>query len=213
MKKVNFCNFVVYNFAAISLMCLFNPLIEIWYSAKMRCSQFPVVVLLALNFYIVGISAMLGSIRSSAGIFRPDRYLHIGMAALNIVVSIALVQVIGIIGVFLGTLLCLLIKEVSVLPSIVYRNIFHTSVKAYYKKLAMYFFTTVFSGAVTMYLCTGLITGGGIWLLLLRCVICVVVPNLIVIALYRKTEEFKYAYQLFKDTFLKMINRRKLAAG
>ena len=131
-KKAYFVGYVIYNFAAISLLCLFNPFISLWINPESLLA-FPVVAILSLNFFITGITEVLGSVRTSAGIFRPDRYLHLLLAVLNLIVSIGLIQVIGIIGVFLGTLLCLLIKEVSVLPSIVYRNIFKMPVKEYYK--------------------------------------------------------------------------------
>lgn len=201
-ERVNFVNYVIYQFAAISLLCLINPFIAIWINDESVLS-IPTVIVLSLNFYIVGISGMLGSIRASAGIFRPDRYLHLMMAALNIVVSIVLVKVIGIIGVFIGTMLCLLIKEVSVLPSIVYREIFCVRVREYYKDLAVYFFTTFFTGAIAMYICTTMITGGGIPWLLVRLAVCIIIPNGVVVILFRKTREYKYTCDLLSDLLLR----------
>ncbi|MGI5849673.1 MAG: lipopolysaccharide biosynthesis protein [Christensenellales bacterium] len=206
-KKANFLGFVIYNFVAISLLCLLNPFITIWINDKSLLS-IPVVAVLAANFYIIGISGVLGSIRASAGVFRPDRYLHLVLAALNLIVSIGLIEVIGIIGVFLGTLLCLLIKEVSVLPSIVYRNILKISVKEYYKKFFVYLAVTVISGAVAMYLCTVVITGSGILRFLLRCIVCIIIPNAAVVILFRKTDEFKYLIDLIGKSLEKLRIKR-----
>ena len=130
---------MIINFASVSMLCLFNPFISMWIGA--RCTGFPfsVVIVLALNFYIKGTASVIGVIRSTAGVFRPDRYLHLMLAALNLIISISLAQVIGILGVFIGTLICYIIKEISVLPSIVYRNIFKLSVKHYYLAYAKIF--------------------------------------------------------------------------
>jgi O-antigen/teichoic acid export membrane protein len=204
-KKADFINFVIYNFSAISLLCLFNPFITLWINPDSLFS-IPVVIMLSLNFYITGIAGVLGSIRASAGIFKPDRYVHLLMAVLNLIVSISLVQIIGIIGVFIGTLLCLLIKEISILPSIVYQNIFKISVKEYYKKLVTYCLTTVFAASITMYVCTFIITQGGWLFFLLRCGVCVIIPNIIIIILFRKTEEFIYMKTMIKN----LITKRKI---
>ena len=120
-KKANFLNFVIINFAAVSMLCLFNPFISMWIGRDALLS-FSVVAVLVLNFYIKATASVLGAVRSTAGVFRPDRYLHLILAALNLTISIGLAKVLGILGVFIGTLICYIIKEISVLPSIVYKK-------------------------------------------------------------------------------------------
>lgn len=196
-KKAYFINFVIYNFASVSLLCLFNPFITLWIGSESLLS-IPVVMILSLNFYITGISEVLGSLRTSAGVFQPDKYLHIALSVLNLVVSIGLVQVIGIFGVFLGTLLCLIIKEVTVLPRIVYKRILNIPVREYYMKMVPYFLTTLFSAALSAYICLYAISFNGLFGFLLKCIICLTIPNGLVFLLYRKTKEFVYARELIK---------------
>ena len=62
-----------------------------------------------------------------------------------------------------------------------------------------------------MYLCTYLITGGGWLFFLLRCAICIFVPNVIVIIVFRRTEEFKYAFDMIKEMLSGFIERHKKA--
>lgn len=196
-KKANFLNFVLYNFSAISLLCLLNPFITLWIGKESLLS-FPVIFILSLNFYLTGLSDMLSAIRSSAGIFKPDRYLHLLMAALNLIVSISLVNRIGIFGVFLGTLLCVLIKDVSILPSIVYKNIFKKSVKSYYKIFVVYLAATIISAGITLFICNYVIEGSGILLFIVRCLICVIIPNAVIIILFKRTQEFEFAWSYVK---------------
>lgn len=204
-KKAYFINYIIYNFASISLLCLFNPFITLWINAD-SLLDFPVVALLALNFFISGVTEVLGLVRTSAGLFRPDRYLHLMTAAVNLIISIILVEIIGIFGVFLGTFLCLVIKEVSVLPSIVYRNIFKVPVREYYKMLLYYFITTLIAAGITMFLCGCIIQGGVMWFLL-RCVICIIVPNAVVILVYRKRPEYTYMRELIDEKLSQLRNK------
>jgi O-antigen/teichoic acid export membrane protein len=205
-KKAYFMNFAIYNFASVALLCLLNPFITLWIGSDALLSM-PVVMILSLNFYITGISELLGSLRTSAGIFQPDKYLHIALSVLNLVVSIGLVQVIGIFGVFLGTLLCLLIKEVTVLPRIVYKRILNVPVREYYKKLIRYFFTTLLSAGATAYLCFYVLPFNGLPGFLLKCIMCILIPNGLVYLFYRKTKEFVYARELVKTTIIRIRSK------
>jgi len=206
LKKAFFINFVVYNFVSVSLLCLFNPFITLWIGEASLLSM-PVVMIISLNFYIVGISEVMGSLRSSAGIFRPDKYLHIFLAALNLIVSIGLVQVIGMIGIFLGTLLCLLIKEITVLPHIVYKYIIKTSVRQYYKMLIPCILTTFASTAVALCLCYYIIGGNGILAFIIKCVSCLIIPNALVVIVFNKRDEYRYCVDIIKSIVLKKCER------
>ncbi len=204
-KKVYFINYIIFNFASISLLCLFNPFITLWINAE-SLLDFPVVALLALNFFITGVTEVLGLVRTSAGLFRPDRYLHILLAAVNLIVSIILVQIIGIFGVFLGTFLCLVIKEISVLPSIVYRNIFKMRVREYYKMLLSFCLTTFAAAVITMLLCNYLDRGGVFWFLL-QCIVVIIVPNAVAILVYRKRPEYTYMRELIDEKLSQLRNK------
>lgn len=209
-KKAFFLNFVIYNFSSVALLCLLNPFITLWIGSESLLSM-PVVMILSLNFYITGISEVLGSLRTSAGIFQPDKYLHIALSVLNLVVSVGLVQVIGIFGIFLGTLICLLIKEVTVLPRIVYRRILNVPVCEYYKRVVPYFLTTLLSAALSASVCLYAIPIGGIIGFLLKCIVCLLIPNGLILLLYRRTKEFIYAGDLMKQALVKFGRKEETA--
>ena len=203
-KKANFLNYIIINFASVSMLCLFNPFISMWIGRDVLLS-FSVVAVLALNFYIKGTSSVLGAVRSTAGVFRPDRYLHLILAALNLIISISLAKVIGIVGVFIGTLICYIIKEILVLPRIVYNNIFKSSVKQYYLEYARFLATTLVSAGLTLLICNYFIVGDGWGLVAAKLAACIVIPNAVVFMVFRKTEEVKFAWVYIKE----FLNRYK----
>lgn len=205
-RKVLFVVFALSNFASITLFCLFQDFLQLWLPEVDRLSL-PVVFILCLNFYITSISEPVGGLRASAGLFRPDRYLHLFLAALNLVVSILLVQKIGIFGVFLGTFLCLCIKELTVLPWIVYRNLFDKKLYLYQRTLLGYFAVTLVSGSLTWWVC-GLVSLDSLLLTFIcRAAICVVLPNLLVVAVFFKTEEFRYLTGLISGFVHRIMKR------
>ena len=205
-KKADFLNFAIINFATVSLLCLVNPFISLWLSKDVLLS-FPVVILLAVNFYIVGVSAVVRATRAGAGVFRPDRYLHLVLAALNLVVSIGLAKIIGIAGVFIGTLICILIREVAVLPHIVYKYVFKKPVREYYKTYILFFMTMLLSAAVAFALTYYLLPESGLVSFIIKCMICLVIPNAFVVLFYRKTQEFEFAWMYFKKMLSKFRRR------
>ncbi len=193
--KVFFISFILANFSAVSLFCLFNPFISLWMN-RQSLLGWDVILVIVINFYIAVISEPLGSVRSSAGLFRPDRYLHIFLAALNLIIAIILVQKIGIIGVFLGTSVCLILKEITVLPLIVYKNIFHKNLWGYYKRLLKYFTVTALSVCAAWIICT-FVTFAHPWVsFIIKVFTCAVIPNTLVIMLFYKTEEYRSLYSL-----------------
>lgn len=205
-RKVLFVVFALSNFAAITLFCLFQDFLQLWLPGIDRLSM-PVVFILCLNFYITSISEPAGGLRASAGLFRPDRYLHLFLAALNLVVSILLVQRIGVFGVFLGTFFCLCIKELTVLPWIVYRNLFEKKLYLYQLTLLGYFAVTLLGGALTWWICS-LVTFESLLLTFIcHAGICVLLPNLLVAAVFFKTGEFRYLTGLIGGFIRRIIKR------
>ena len=216
-KKSMFVAFVFSNFAAVSLFCLFNPFISIWMGAKLgeeSLLSMPVVGIISFNFYIVVLSEPLGSLRASAGLFRPDRYLHLVLAALNLVISICFVKIkfIGLFGVFLGTLICLFIKEMTVLPRIVCHQLLNISTWKYLKRLYLYILITVVNSAVTYGVCSLVSFENAILTLVVKAVICVIIPNVIVILLFHKTDEFVYLRGLLLRVLNKVIGKLRRSA-
>lgn len=211
-NKVLFVSFVLSNFVFVSLICLFNPFIEVWISKAGMTFSFSVVLLISLNFYITILVEPFSSVRAAAGIFHPDRYLHIILAALNLVLSVLLVKIIGIAGVFVGTLVCHVIKELTVLPMICYRRIFHRSMKEYYKQIGIYLGVTAVCALVTGWLCSLIALSNGWVSLIAKAVVCLIVPNVIVIILFHRTDDFQYLWQLVRNMVHKLKNRNKPAA-
>ena len=93
---------------------------------------FSIVFLLVLNFYVLGMQSVTNSFRNAYGLFWIAKYRPIIMVIINIVISVVLVQFIGIEGVLIGTLISRLVTTAWLDPYIVHKYGFEISPKSYY---------------------------------------------------------------------------------
>lgn len=196
----------IYGFAAICLYEILNPFVEISFG-KQYLFPLGVVFVLCLNFYVTGMRQATLVFRDSLGLFWFDRYKSVIGAVLNLGISIVLARQYGTIGVFLGTLISALLTSFWVEPWILYRHSLGIPVRKYFLRYFLYALVTGVAGYLTNYLCR--FTSGSVWkILILRLVICIVVPNVIFFICYVRVPEFQFLFRKFKGLLSKR-NRRE----
>ena len=129
--NLNFANFWLYALFGVCIIVLINPFINIWIGKK-YVMGFSIVFLLVLNFYVLGMQSVTNSFRNAYGLFWIAKYRPIIMVIINIVISVVLVQFIGIEGVLIGTLISRLVTTAWLDPYIVHKYGFEISPKSYY---------------------------------------------------------------------------------
>ena len=80
------------------------PFITIWIGKKMIVDVL-VINLLVIDYYMIGQRICLNNIKSAAGVYEPDKYVALLQAAVNLISSVILAKIIGLPGVFVGTIL------------------------------------------------------------------------------------------------------------
>jgi len=135
-KVYRFFAFWMYGFASIAFLNLLTPFIQLWIGNDMILDS-TVIYLILINYYIVGHAIVVNHIKNAAGIFVATKYIAIIMAIVNLVVSIVMVKIIGLPGVFIGTICATLVSTFTV-PGIVYRSVFNKSPLEYYKDSIFY---------------------------------------------------------------------------
>ena len=202
-KKINFLTFWIYCFSAICLVTLFNPFITIWLG-KDYLFGIGVVLVLAVNFYITGMRKSVLTFKEATGLFKNDQYKCIVEALINLVASIALALKFGVVGIFIGTLISSITACVGVEAYVLFKNEFKKSTKYYFKDYFKYLLITIILGLITYFTCN-LVTGNIYLVFIIKTLICLSIPNLILLVLFRKTEEFNY----FKDLIFSKLKKRK----
>ena len=204
-KKVEFLNYWTNAFSSLSLYFLLTPFIRIWIGDKYLLDN-SVIFLLIINFYIYISRLPIFSLRSAAGTFEPDRMSPIIESIINLVVSIILAKKIGVVGVYIGTLVSSFVPYIWC-PVIVHKYVFKFSSRGYFfRQLSR--FSLVFICGLGMHLIFSVVSIQNIYIVFIfKAVICLLVPNLVIIGIYGRTDEFKYVVNLFKTYLFKIIKK------
>ena len=205
-KRVEFMNFWLYGFAAIAFIVLLNPFITLWLGrlgSEYVLSQ-TIVAALVCRFFVEGYMNMMSTFRSTLGLFRQGQYLPLVVASLNVILSIALSYPFGVAGVIFATPIARCCINVWYMPWVIHRDGFKKSVRPFYRRyclrlvfllvlaVGMYAFSrrVVFSNGVT------------IPSFVIMTILTVILPNALITLVFRKTDEFRYFWELGKSVLL-----------
>ena len=191
-KVLTFANFWLVSFCSVSLLCLYQPFMKLWVKEK-NMLDMTVVVLLVIYFYVYQIRKVVLTYKDAGGIWWEDRYRPYIVSAVNLVGNIIMVQIIGIYGVILSTIISMLVS-IPIENHTVFRFVFHRSAASFYIKNALYTALTLLLCLITFWICS--FSPDGIPGLLIRMGICLLVPNSIIVLLFQRTEEFRHVLKL-----------------
>ncbi len=189
-KEFNFITFALYGVSALVLLFVFNPFIELVFGTKFVL-PFIIVLVIMINYYLVGINQVPIVVQSAAGVYKYDRYVPLVEAFVNLFISVVLVRYIGILGVLIGTLVSYLLP-LFIKPFVVFKYVFEKEVCLYFKSFIKQLLVLVLSGII-VWLFTLIHFNSLIMMIIYNFVVSIIVPTLIIIVFYHKTAEFNDA--------------------
>lgn len=193
-------------------LCLFQPFMSIWVGKEFLL-DFSVVICFCIYFFVYEINQLLNTYKDAAGIWNEDRFRPLVTALTNLVMNLIMVQFMGIYGIILSTVLSTLFVGMPWLLNNLFTVLFQKKqLVPYLKKLLFYVVIVFFSTFVTYHICD-LFNQSDVLLILIRLVICMIVPNGIFFVAYYRMKEFKHSVQLAdKMTKGKLVFLKKLGA-
>lgn len=196
-NKIRFVNFWISCFSSICIFVIMDSFITIWIGYKFVLPT-KVLLVLVINFFIVSSRSTYGAFKEAAGIFYEDRFVPIIESLLNIVLSIIFVKKFGLMGVFMGTVASGLVLWCYSYPKYVYKNLFGRSYYDYIKETIYYLIVFVLIAGFSYSLAI-LISFENVYLQFISNVlIALIVPNVIMLLLFSKDENFKYFINMLK---------------
>lgn len=188
-NSINFINFWLYSFCSIAVLALIDDVILLWLGDA-RVLPLGVSFALATNLFVLGFLQGNMVFRNTTGLFRKTKYTLIITAILNILFSIGMGFAWGIAGIVFATSIARLLTNFWYEPYILHKEVFQTSSRGYFIKVAKYCIVAVVAGAIT-YFVANLIPYMGFISILYKAGICLVIPNVILLLCFCKTSEFK----------------------
>ena len=199
-KDLNTFTFLLFWISCICcccFACLYQPFMNIWVGNELMLN-YSAVICLCIYFFVFEISQLLITYKDAAGIWHKDRFRSLITASTNLVLNIILVQIWGIYGVLLATVLATLVIGIPWLLNNLFSQLFERKyLRSYASKLIKYSGITFLCVVVCISL--GNLIKGTDWIvLIIRAVICFMVSNTVIYIVLRNTEEFINATCLIK---------------
>lgn len=189
-KTINFLTFIVFGICSLCLYNLFNIFIgKIWIGNKYLLDNFTVLVI-CIVFYINGLMHANEVIKSSAGLYDKDKYVPIIQSIINVIVSVALVKYMGLVGVFIGTLISAMFVMV-VKPMIIYKYIFKRKAWSYYVDFIKKIIVIVIAGLLSNYIISLNLIENGVAAFVVYAIVTIVIIMALIYICFRNTSEYK----------------------
>ena len=189
-RSLNLMNWGIVVFCSVCFLTLFQPFIELWIGAEYLL-DYSVLLAIVANFSTNYMLSTLQIFKESSGLFVRGKYRPLATAILNLVISLALVRVIGLAGVFLGSVCSRLFTTWWYDVWLVYSVGFQRPPTGYY------------AGCIGMHLLIWALSGIILWVssmvktsllvtLVLRGMMSVVMVAGVFFLIYGRSAEFRY---------------------
>ena len=180
-------------FCTLSLLALYNPFIRLWAGEDWLLPMSTVSVI-CLNFFLPNVLTPVWSYRNTTGLFRETKNILLYAAGINLVLSYFLGVRFGLIGILAATSVSRLATSFWFEPYLLHKRIFETSSLPYFLRQGIHLGIVALSYGIILVLSN--MAGLGLWGdFLMRGVLCLLVPNGLMLLVNRKTEAFRYLYE------------------
>lgn len=195
LKKFTFLIAWIAGFCTCCFLCMYQPFMEIWVGEDLML-EFTAVICFCIYYFIYEINQLLNTYKDAAGIWHEDRFRPLVTAIANLGMNLIMVQFWGIYGVLLSTVLSMIFIGMPWLIHNLFTVLFDKSqLGGYLKRLFKYVIVVSVSCIVCCFICQNFEFSR--WLtIIVRAIVCCIIPNVIYFFAYRRMPEFKQCLQL-----------------
>lgn len=186
-RTLDLAVFGVYGATAFAIALCANPFVALWVGEEYVLDAL-FVGLFALNFYLQGMRRSVWVCKDAFGLFWPDRLRPIIEVPVKILLSVALIETVGISGAVAGTVVTTLIVNVGWESSVLFRRGLGISVSSYFCAYVPRFVAACLFVFFGLFLSS---TFGPVLSLLLVLPLSLAVGFLLVFVPYGRTKEFR----------------------
>lgn len=156
-----------------------------WIGSEYKLEK-QISIVLCLQFYLYLAKVNNNSFINASGLFVKDKIRPLIEACLNLIISVILTHFFGIVGVFIGTIVSMLLTVSWRQPIILYKNLFNRSVWDYWKThLAFLVFTCSIVSLMEFVKCQLKINVN--WpILIIEVIVSFILTNLLVLIIFHK---------------------------
>lgn len=183
-KTINFITFWIYSVVLVGVTVIADDFIRVWIGDSFVVSTFiykgvtiatPLALFIGIELYTHGIYEFTNLFRISSGIFQERKYVPLVAVVVNLVLSLALAQCLGILGVVIGTVVANLILVINYNSVVLFKKLFKIKIHKFYLKNILYFALSL-GYTVLLRFIYGVIPLGGVIKVVVGIALCMVIP-------------------------------------
>lgn len=201
LRKFQFLFTWIVSWCTVCMLCLYQPFMKIWVGERLMLSSCD-MVLFCIYFYAINQNNMRNLYFTGNGLWWNGKNIFILEALSNLILNFLLGSILGTTGILLATIVTIFLFNFIARTNMVFKLYFKRKPFQFYFDHFKYGVVVTITAWITYNVCD-LINISGILELLLRCVICCFLPNILFILFYLKNNQFKDAYEFV----LKIINK------
>ena len=205
-KAINLANFWLFGWGAIGICLVSSDLVSLMFG-ETYVLHWTIPLILAVNFYTVGMQNAVWTYNNTLGLFRQGRYLLLLTAAINLGASIILGTIWGLFGIYAATFISRLLTNIWYDPYKLFKYGFHASVLSYVRTYLLDLIVLGISGCLCALAC-GMIHGTSLISVLFKFLICSIIPNTVFFLTFFRTIEFQYLKKFIIYIFQKIRLRK-----
>ncbi len=176
-------------------LCLYQPFLT-WWVGDSLLLEMPMVVCFVVFFYVSEINRLLIAYKDASGMWHKDRMRPLAAAGSNLALNLILVQLIGLYGVILSTILSIAVVGMPWLIQNLFAEVFDLRDKnVFLRRLLQYTLVTSVACMICYLLCLPVPLNGMLGVLV-RLGICLVSGNTVMFLCYGRISEFGQSVKL-----------------
>lgn len=195
-KQLTVLNNWIVGWCAICLLCLYQPFMKLWVGEDLLF-PFHTAVLFVVSFYVSMIRKINHTFKDANGLWFEDRLKPLVSGLVNAILNIIMIQIIGIDGVILSTIISISLIEFPWEVFVLFKTYFKTETFHYYVKLFMSTVIIAFVAFLTYFVSvcvTSHFVNNNISVIIITGMICLVLPNILFFLVWRNQIGFIKTY-------------------
>lgn len=193
------------------LLCLYQPFMMLWVGGDLLLPDIS-MILFCVYFYAINMNNIRNQYISGTGMWWKLKISYIIEAFGNLILNFLLGKLWGINGVLIATIITIVLFNFFWRSKILFSNYFkQESFVRFLVEHVEYIVSTIVMCILSYFACNR-ITGVGLSAFLLRIVVCVTVPNVIILLLYGWTKRFRWA-EKFAGNVIGTFRKRNGTSG
>ena len=206
LQKFSFIVAWISGWMSICMLCIYQPFMELWMGKDLMLSNFN-MMLFCVYFYAINMNNIRNQFVSGTGIWWKLKYSNIGEALGNILLNLVLGKLFGITGIILATIITIVVFNFWWRTEVLFKTYFvGMSLKEFLKNHGYWIVCVLIAAVVTWGLCS-LIQVNAVVQLFINGIICVIVPNGILLLMFWRTKQFQNAKQFVGNMLNGLKNR------